>query len=269
MAAHRDLFPPEERHPLAYFLARYPTLNQPNPEPLTNAVGVLSVYMDTRPLHDDHAGASMLCYDLPLIITAIRKRRHQKKRALGGRGKKQRQRFTLSDLAIQPLDAAKLPRQIAPLCQRMKQELPRLIRLVLEAQAAYEAGVQRYWLACHEAVAIALLRVQALFVALRRLTTSWFALLCLRWALRRGWEAFLGKGRFTRAAKPWLEEVPITRAEEAELWRILSRAGECEGAPPEPFVGLIARWQAGEVPVQPPKDRKQPWPEGEQMRCAI
>lgn len=170
---------------------------------------------------------------------------------------------------MQPLDANKLPRQIAPLCQMMKQEMPRLIRLTLEAQAAYEDHLERYWLACHLAVGIALLNMQTLFVALRRLTTSWFALLCLRWALRSGWEAFLGKDTFTRAAKEWFEEVPITLAEEAELWRILKQAGEREGTPPEPFVPLIRRWRAGELPAQPPADRKQPWPEGQQPRGRV
>ncbi len=110
--------------------------------------------------------------------------------------------------------------------------------------------------------------MQAIFVTLRRLTTPWFALLCLRWALRCGWEAFLGKGTFTRAAKPWFEEVPITLKEEAELWRLLAREAE-DGPPPEPFVPLIRRWRAGEVPPLPPKDRRVPWPEGEQVRCRV
>lgn len=85
--AHRDLFPPDQRHSLAYFLARYPTLNQPNPEPLTNALSILSTQMDTRPFHDDHAGASMLCHHLPMMLTTIPKRQRQKKRALGGKSR--------------------------------------------------------------------------------------------------------------------------------------------------------------------------------------
>jgi hypothetical protein len=267
MAAHRDLIPPGKRLPLASFLNRYPTLNDPDPAPIGNAQGILSVHMDVRPFHREHAGDTMLSHQLPMIVTTIRTRKHQKKRAQGGRRKPQR--FSRHDLAIQPLDANKLHRQLAPLCQRMKQEMPRLIRLVLEAQAAYEDGLERYWRLCHEAAAIALLNMQALFSTLRKLTTSWFALLCLHWALRRGWEAFLGKDTFTRAAKEWFEEVSITLSEEAELWRILKRAGEHEGTPPEPFVPLIRRWRAGDIPAQPPADRKQLWPEGEQMRGKV
>jgi hypothetical protein len=264
--AHVDLIPPGERRPLAYLLSRYLTLNSPNPAPLTNALGLLSVHMDTRPFHNDHAGATMLCHHLPMIVTTIRKRQRQKKRALGGRSKPQR--FTLRDLTIQPLEARKLPRQIEPLCQRMRQEMPRLLRLVLEAQTAYEGEIERYWPACHEAVAIVLLNIQTLFETLRKLTTPWFALLCLRWALRCGWEAFLGKDSFTREAKPWFGEVPITLKEEAELWRILTREAE-DGPPPEPFLPLIRRWRAGDVPSLPPKDRRVPWPEGDQARGRV
>ncbi|HEY7126242.1 MAG TPA: hypothetical protein VH540_20025 [Ktedonobacterales bacterium] len=266
MAAHHPLLPPGWRRSLAWLLSRYPTLNQPDPAPITDAVSPLSGKLDTRRLHDDHSGAGMLSHHIPFIVKTIRKRLRQGKRALGGR--KHSQRFHRRDLAVQPLNASQLPRQIAPLCQRMKQEMPRLIRLVLEAEAAHEDHLERYWLACHEAVAIALLNMQTLFEALRRLTTPWFALLCLRWALRCGWEAFLGKDTFTREAKQWFEEVPITLAEEAELWRILVREAE-EGPPPEPFAPLIRRWRAGELPAQPPTDRKQPWPEGAQPRGRV
>jgi hypothetical protein len=210
----------------------------------------------------------MFGHHLPMIVTTIRKRLRQGKRALGGR--KQPQRFQRRDLAIKLLDATKLPKQLGALCQLLKREMPRLIRLILEAQAAYEDELERYWLVCHEAVAIGLLNLETLFVAIRTLTSSSrVALLCLRWALRCGWEAFMGQSRFSRAAKRWFEKLPITLKEEVELWRILRQEAEKPGPAPEPFLPLIHRWRAGEVPPPPPKDRKQPWPEGDQVRCTI
>ncbi|HEY7125444.1 MAG TPA: hypothetical protein VH540_15930 [Ktedonobacterales bacterium] len=87
MAAHHPLLPPDWRYPLAYFLNRYPTLNLPDPASIGNAVGVLSVHLDTRHFHDDHSGAAMLSHHLPYIVTTIHKRLRQGKRALGGRRK--------------------------------------------------------------------------------------------------------------------------------------------------------------------------------------
>jgi hypothetical protein len=265
--AHIALFPPGEKHSWAYCLSRYPTLNQPDPQPVPDVIGPLSVHMDTRRLHDDHAGATMFSHHMPLIITTIRKRLRQGKRALGGR--KKPQRFHRRDLAIKPLDANTLPRKLAPLCRLLKGEMPRLIRLILEAQAAYEDELERYWLVCHEAVAIGLLNIEALFVTIRKYTSTWVALMCLRWALRCGWEAFMGQGRFSRAGKRWLGPLSITLKEEVELWHILVRDAEEPGPPPEPFLPLIHLWRTGNVPPPPPKDRKQPWPEGEQVRCKI
>jgi hypothetical protein len=267
--AHIHLYPPDEKHALAYFMRHYPTQNLPNPEPLTDAIGVLSPRMDTRRFHDLHAGSSMLCYDVPLIVAAIRKRLKQRKRALGGR--KHPQRFHRRDLAVKLLEADKLPKQLRLLCRLLKQEAPRLIRLVLESQAAYEEDLEMYWRVCHEAVGIAMLNMQTLFVAIRRKTSSpWFALLCLRWALRKGWEAFMGKDRFSREARRWLGEIPITIKQEREIWRVLFLAGQAQEAPPEPFIPLIARWQRGDTPpAPPPNTRLRDWKEGDVSRLTI
>ncbi|HEY7123039.1 MAG TPA: hypothetical protein VH540_03720 [Ktedonobacterales bacterium] len=264
--AHIDLFPPDERHPLAYFMARYPTLHLPNPEPIYNAISLLSPHMDTRPFHDEHAGASMLCYDLPIIVLGLRKRLSQKKRARGGRGK--RQRFTRHDLAVKPLDSATLPKQIGPLCRLLKREMPRLFRLILEAQDAHEEELSLYWKACHVAIGIALLRVQALWVALRKVSTSWFALVCLRWALRSGWETFCGPRTLSKAARLWLGAVPITLKQERELFRLLLLSGENAGPPPEPFADVVKCWHTDGPPPAPPQGVRD-WQEGEQTRCVV
>jgi hypothetical protein len=228
------LFPPEERHALAHFVRGYPTMHLPNPEPVYNAVSMLSPHMDIRPLHKEHSGAAMLAFDLPIIISAIRRRLRQRKRARGGRGK--RQCFTRRDLAIKPIDPTTLPKHIGPLCRMLKREVPRLFRLILESQDAYADGVELYWLACHVGVGTALLRVEAIWVALRNVTTNWFSLVCLRWALRCGWEAFCGQNSLSKADRQWLGPVPVTLKQEGELYRLLLLRGEATGAPPEPFL---------------------------------
>lgn len=266
--AHIDLVPPGKRLPLRYFLSHYPTMNQENPEPITNALSLLYPRVDTRPFHVDHSGATLMCTVLPMIAKTVRKRLRQGKRALGGRAHPQR--FSRQDFAIKPLDEAKLPKELGPLCRMLKNELPRLVRLVLEAEAAYEADLERYWHACHEALAIALLREQTIWEALRRQTSPWFALLCLRWALRCCWETFLGEETFTREARTWLEEIPITICQERELMRLLFRVGEGRVSAPEPFAALIARWRAGDLPPAPPPNvRLRDWPEGQKSRCMV
>jgi hypothetical protein len=195
MAQHIDLVPPGLRLPLRFLMSRYPTLNTPNPEPITNPLTWLSTRMDTRRFHEVHAGTTLMCVVFPMIVTTIPKRLRQRKRALGGR--KRPQRFSRHDLAVKRLDANTLPKELALLCKLLKREVPRLIRLMLEAQAAYEEGLEMYWNACHEALAISLLNMESLFVAIRKQSTPRIALLCLRWALRCGWEAYMRKGSFT------------------------------------------------------------------------
>jgi hypothetical protein len=188
---HIDLVPPGLRLPLRHVMGHYPTLNLPNPEPIYNPLTPLASRMDVRRFHAVHSGTTLMGVVFPLIGTTITKRLRQRKRALGGR--EQPQRFHRRDLAVTLLEANKLPRKLRPLCKLLKQEVPRLIRLMMEGQAAYADDLEMYWWACHEAVGKALLNLETLFVRIRRLTSPWCALLCLRWALRCGWEAFMGK----------------------------------------------------------------------------
>jgi hypothetical protein len=74
---------------------------------------------------------------------------------------------------------------------------------------------------------------------------------------------------FTEEARQWLEEIDITVKQERELLRLLMKNGDETGAPPEPFAPLIGHWRAGAVPPLPPADRKQPWPEGEQVHFKV
>jgi hypothetical protein len=240
--------------PLVTFLRTFHSLGSEQPFVFGEALSLLQG-LDTRPLTSGHSGAGLLGRSLLIILPLIDQRHDQRKRALGGKDRPLE--FDPAEIEQTVPLPSQLPTRLDALCRWLLDDLWTLLRLARVARDLFRRKRQT-WQQFHRLVGIVLLRLVLVWKRLERLHTPWVAYRCLRWALREVWGTLFGRPvTLTREAESLLKREPLSIGEERALWQRLKRESEAGAEIPGPFVEMVERWLAGDVPPPYRKQTKQ------------
>ncbi len=237
-----------DRLSLVDLFRMYLPLNAPRPLPAPEVMTALDD-LKRDSFWQETFISTALCKAMLFVLCASATREDQHKTIAGGKANPNRYRE--SDLIQTLPEESSLPRRSGPICRRLLDELPLLIRLMRKAQRAYWKS-NPLWKVCHQAAAIVLLRIVRMCKTLRRQSTAWFTHVCLRWAFRVVWgNLFAGDNRRSPEAEEQLKPLPMTVSHERAAFAFLMREGRESAEPPPPFELVLARWLVGDLPPIP------------------
>jgi hypothetical protein len=254
-----------EQWPLARFLAVHLQKILPKtitPLDLLFLLGLVCSRLGLMRFWDTHAGADLLCHVFDALLDTAETR--QKKR-LRSWGDTTHRRFCHRDLAQKLVTAEELPRSAYMLEQRVFQEAL-LAAHLLRGARRFGRRQQLQWAQYHQAAGIVLSRLLEVWLKLRKETSPCIAYTCLRWALRKVWQALFG------AEAPLLDllqeqDMPQwVEVETLDVMTEMARRGHTRT--PEALAHVVAEWQRGNLPQRPPKHCVE-WPEGDIVRFKV
>lgn len=168
------------------------------------------------------------------LLAHAEKRRAQKKRANGGRHEPRGNRL---DFYQPRLSQEELTNMLTgDACAELFERLEQAVRLAVLAQRSF-ARDAAIWKQQHQALALALVRVQDVCTRLCSPTGGWFLLVCLKWLLEVLWEKLFGQ-RVPASVKARL--IYTILEVEYDLACSFLVAEVLKGdAPPVPFAGAV------------------------------
>jgi hypothetical protein len=131
----------------------------------------------------------------------------------------------------------------------LREDIWQLYRLGRAAQRDYKKQRREAWKKKHKALAKCLLRVHQLGTQLSEIGGGWCAEVCLRRLFRELWaEQFGRRVAYPDALTPYIEQVKLTLEARNAVVRRLTAEREAGGEIAEPFLGVLAAYDAGEWP---------------------